>query len=201
MKKIYGYITFLLLLIIISPGLFAQSDGKKQLDHFTGKSAAGISYSFGSTDLYSSENVIGGPTYSGKSLYRVGLWLRTDVNGKFDIQGSLSYTGNKYDITPAPTGGPSRSYEGNVGVFAVSVYARYHFLKYLYAGGGPLLGINTGDRDINGLGVGAIFGGEYTFSNRMVFSFGPFISLHGLLPEKTYKLLNLGIVLSIGYKL
>ena len=99
------------------------------------------------------------------------------------------------------TGGVVTSSTGSIKVFSLSVYARLHFLKYLYLGAGPILSINTGDRDINGIGAGAVFGGEYTFSNRMVISFGPYAAIRGLLPGKTYKLLNTVVTFSLGYKL
>jgi len=86
-------------------------------------------------------------------------------------------------------------------VFSIPLYAKYHFLKFLYVSGGPVFNLNSGDRDLNGIGVGGSFGAEYKFANGISITFGPFMRAQGLLPEKNYKLLNSGINFGVGYKL
>ncbi len=165
------------------------------------KSSAGITYSFGSADLFADSDIIGGPTYIGRGFNRIGLWLVRDLGSNTDIHFTASYTDNRFTINPAPIGTPVASRPGNVKFYGVSVYVRYHFFKYLFAGTGPILGISSGERDISGIGAGAVLGGEYTFNNGIVISFGPNVSVQGLLPVKSYKLINSGVSFSIGYKL
>ncbi len=165
------------------------------------KSSAGISYSVGSADLFANSGIIGGPTYIGRGFNRIGLWLIRDLGRKTDIHFTASYTDNRFNINAPYTGTPVVSRPGSVKHYAVSVFARYHFFKYLYAGAGPVFGISSGERDISGIGAGGNFGAEYAFSNGIVISFGPYGAIHGLLPAKTYKLINAGVSFSIGYKL
>ncbi|MCK9304738.1 MAG: hypothetical protein PHP30_03470 [Bacteroidales bacterium] len=202
MKKKFFFSIFTLLILTSLNLITAQNRESGFSGNFLKwKGSAGISYSFGSAELYADKDLIGGPTYSGRGSNRFSLWMVAGMSKKTDFQISASYTGNRFQITPAYTGGTVTSTSGNISVFSLSAFARYHFLKYLYLGAGPVLSMNTGDRDLNGIGAGAIFGGEYTFSNKIVISFGPYAYLHGLLPNKTYKLLNAGVNFSIGYKL
>lgn len=202
MKNKFLFSVFIFLVLASLNLLTAQErESGSSGNILSGKSSAGISYSFGSAELYADRDLIGGPSYSGRGSNRLSLWLNSDISRNTDIHISASYTGNRFQITPAYTGGVVTSSTGSIKVFSLSVYARLHFLKYLYLGAGPILSINTGDRDINGIGAGAVFGGEYTFSNRMVISFGPYAAIRGLLPGKTYKLLNTGVTFSLGYKL
>ncbi len=200
MKNVY------LALFIIFLGSVTSLQSQERQTNSSGnllseKSSAGISYSVGSADLFADSDLIGGPTYIGRGFNRIGLWLVRDLSRNTDIHFTASYTDNRFNINAPYTGTPVVSRPGSVKHYAVSVFARYHFFKYLYAGAGPVFGISSGERDISGIGAGGIFGAEYNFGNGIVISFGPYASVHGLLPAKTYKLLNAGVSFSIGYKL
>jgi len=159
-----------------------------------------IVYSFGGNDLFSSTSFVGGPSYSGKGFYGSGVHASMEVYKNLSIVTGFSYEGNRFAVTPAPTGAPTILRYENINVFSVPLYIKYHFLKFLYVSGGPVFSINSGDQDLNGIGAAANFGAEYLFKNGLVLSFGPSMRIHGLVPWKHYRLINSGVNLGIGYR-
>jgi hypothetical protein len=162
------------------------------------KSKAIFSLSFGGDDLYSSEDIEGGPSYSGRGFYSFEAQITFKISKRFDIVPGLSFTGNNFNVAPAFR--PTLLTKQTINVFSMPVYIRYHFLKYFYISGGPTFNINGGDRDLNGIGAGFNFGGEYSLKNSIIINFGPFIRYQGLVPWKNYKLSNRGVTLGIGYQ-
>jgi len=124
-----------------------------------------------------------------------------EVHKNLDIVTGFSYVRNRFERTEAPIGVHQSTYNENINISSIPILVKYHFLKFLYVGGGPVFGINSGDRDINGIGAYTNFGVEYVFKNSLVLSFGPFVRYHGLIPWKDYRLINSGVNFGIGYRL
>jgi len=178
---------------------FGQQEIVKGVDKLlSSRKSVGLTVSFGGDDLFSSEDIEGGPSYSGRGLYSMEAHIAFKLTDHIDLVPGVSFTCNSFDVAPAYR--PTLSKRQNINVLSIPVYARYHFFKYLYISGGPTFNINGGDRDLNGIGAGINFGGEFNMSNGMLITFGPFIRYQGLLPWKNYKLSNRGIALGIGYR-
>ncbi|MEN6619731.1 MAG: hypothetical protein ABFC28_09640 [Rikenellaceae bacterium] len=200
MKQIAAFIISLVCLSY-AHSLYAQTSQQGSYKNiFKGKTTVGILYSFGDNSLNSSQNIVGGPGYYGKGFYGVVTRVSVQVINNLDIVTGLSIIGNKFEVTPAPIGTPVLTRSLNINVFSIPLFAKYHFLKFLYVSGGPVFNLNGGERDLNGIGAGADFGGEYLFNNGMVLSFGPFMRIIGIVPWKTYKLTNTGVNFGISYR-
>ncbi len=190
------------LIFLLSLNLLSAQSGSPILTKLTSaKATVSFVYSFGGTDLYNTRGIVGSPSYSGRGFYGFGAMGSVELERNLDIVTGLSYVGNRFRMTPAPTGTYPASENVNINIFSLPVMVRYHFLKFLYVGGGPVFSINSGDRDLNGIGLSGIFGAEFSFDNGLVVTFGPNIRLHGLLPWKNYRLINSGVNIGIGYRL
>ncbi|OFY38767.1 MAG: hypothetical protein A2X18_08820 [Bacteroidetes bacterium GWF2_40_14] len=188
------------LCITYASQVFAQNTQQAINKIFKGKTTVGIIYSFGDNSLNSSMNFVGGPGYYGKGFYGLGARVSMEIMNNLDIVTGVTLTGNKFEVTPPYTGTPVLTRSMNLNVFSIPLFAKFHFLKFLYVSGGPVFNLNGGERDLNGIGAGADFGGEYSFNNGIVLSFGPFIRVIGVLPWKNYKLINSGVNFGIGYR-
>lgn len=199
MKPIRTFILSVLCIAYASQVL-AQNTQQTINKIFNGKTTVGIIYSFGDNSLNSSMNFVGGPGYYGKGFYGLEARVSMEILNNLDIVTGVTLTGNKFEVTPPYTGTPVLTSSMNLNVFSIPLFAKYHFLKFLYVSGGPLFNLNSGERDLNGIGAGVDFGGEYSFNNGMVLSFGPYMRIFGILPWKNYKLINSGVNFGIGYR-
>lgn len=198
MKRTFSFI----LIFLLSLSFASAQSGSPILNKLTAaKATVSIVYSFGGTDLYNTKNTVGAPSYSGRGFYGFGALASMEVEKNLDIVTGISYIGNRFRMTPAPIGTYPASTNVNVNIFSVPLILRYHFLKFLYVGAGPVFNINSGDRDLNGIGLSGLFGAEYAFDNGLVVTFGPNIRFYGLLPWKNYRLINSGVNIGIGYRL
>lgn len=197
MKHLFSFIVFLVLLA----GFFTSyAQTSKQSKTFAGKITVSGGFSFGGNDLFSSTDLVGGPSYQGKGFSGFEAGISLSVLKNLDVLTGFSIIGNNFGKTDAPSGSPAVTSNMNISVFSIPLYAKYHFLKFLFVSGGPVFNINSGDRDLNGIGAGGSFGTEYQFSNGLTLSFGPFIRINGLLPDKNYKLINSGVNIGAGFR-
>lgn len=191
---------FLILFLLIGTyNAYGQSRLTENVDKLLpyGKSVT-VKVSFGGNDLYSSEDIEGGPSYTGIGFYSIEADIAFKITDNLDIVPGISFIGNSFDVSPAYR--PTLSEKQSLNVFSIPVYARYHFFKYLFVSGGPTFNVNGGDRDLNGIGAGLHFGGEFKLNNGLLVTFGPFIRYQGILPWKSYKLANRGVTFGIGYR-
>jgi len=200
MKRII-VITVMIFLTFCTDRIYAQHEElSSKIEHFiSGSKSAAFAFSFGGNSLYSSEDIEGGPTYSGREFYSLEAQIIFKLSDRIDIVPGISFIRNLFYYSPAFK--PTLSEKASINVFSIPLYARYHFLKFLFLGGGLTINVNGGDRDLNGIGAGIQFGGEFNLNNGMFLTFSPFIRTQGLLPWKNYKLTNTGVTLSIGYKI
>ena len=181
--------------------LYSQSPVSAELSNiFHGKTTLSFVYSFGGNDLYSADDIVGGPSYYGKGFFSIGAIASFEVMKNLDIVSGITYIRNRFEKTGAPIGVPQTPTNESIGVVNIPIFAKYHFLKFLYVGGGPVVCFNNGDRDLNGIGAEAHFGAEYNFKSGIVISFGPYMRIQGLLPSKEYRLFNSGVKFGLGYR-
>lgn len=190
------------LLILLLSGTYnakAQNRLTESVDKLLpyGKSVT-FKISYGGNDLYSSEDIEGGPSYTGRGFYSIEAEMAFRITDNLDIVPGISFIGNSFDVSPAYR--PTLSDRQSLNVFSIPVYVRYHFFKYLFVSGGPTFNANGGDRDLNGIGAGLHLGGEFKLSNGLLVTFGPFIRYQGILPWKSYKLANRGVTFGVGYR-
>lgn len=190
------------LLILLLSGTYnakAQNRLTESVDELLpyGKSVT-FKISYGGNDLYSSEDIEGGPSYTGRGFYSIEAEMAFRITDNLDIVPGISFIGNSFDVSPAYR--PTLSDRQSLNVFSIPVYVRYHFFKYLFVSGGPTFNANGGDRDLNGIGAGLHLGGEFKLSNGLLVTFGPFIRYQGILPWKSYKLANRGVTFGVGYR-
>lgn len=200
MKSLFSTLVTFILLSCVSFS-YAQTYSDSPLSKpITGRTTLSVLFSFGGNDLYSSPDVVGGPSYYGKGFTGIEGNVSMLVIKNLAVVTGFTFAINKFEKTDAPSGSPVVTTRQNIVVLSIPLYVKYHFLKFLYVSAGPVFNMNSGDRDLNGVGVGGTFGAEYAFNNGLLLSFGPFIRFHGLLPEKNYKLINSGVNFGIGYR-
>jgi hypothetical protein len=177
-----------LALILISAKAFSQS--KNNISVVYGITA-------NSVDIH---NVIGDFGYNDRSGYEVGMNYFYSLSHSFALGTGLVYSENKIQLT---TIGPAAAvYNQTIAMVTVPVYARYSFLKYLYAQGGLVAdhqlnySRNSDIRDQSGVGIELGIGGRYSFGAGSVFV-NPFYCLHGI--NASMNLIDAGVRFGIGY--
>lgn len=144
--------------------------------------------------------VIGDFGYNNRSGYEFGLNYFYDLGHSFAIGTGLVYSENEIQLT---TIGPAHGiYNQTIAMVTIPVYARYSFLKYLYAQGGltadhQLNYSGNGDiRDQSGVGIELGVGGRYSFGSGSIFV-NPFFCRHGI--NASMNLMDAGVRFGIGY--
>lgn len=143
---------------------------------------------------------IGDFGYNDRSGYEVGLNYFYNISHSFALGTGLVYSEDKIQLT---TIGPAHGiYNQTIAMVTVPVYARYTFLKYLYAQGGLTAdhqlnySMNSDIRDQSGVGIELGVGGRYSFGSGSLFV-NPFVCRHGI--NASMNLMDAGVRFGVGY--
>ncbi|OQY00764.1 MAG: hypothetical protein B6I20_08290 [Bacteroidetes bacterium 4572_117] len=172
MKKTFQ----LLMLLAISQFLYSQN--KNQLAISYGATSGAIIYRPG---------IVGTGSYDmiGSDMFEISY--KREITEKFAIRGGLSYSINKFEITAAPTGIETPSWQEEVQIISVPIYANLNFAKYFFVEGGLITDFEINLIDYraidNQTGLGFSLGGgfQYPYKNWGVFV-NPFLNFHSLIP-------------------
>lgn len=194
------------ILFIASFSLFAQKNEGE-----THKGQVGITFSsFGENDVIRSQDLIGGPSYSGDKFYTLGINYIYKLNNTFDIETGVEYSHHKIIIHPGVLpGSVNPPYGASFSLIDIPVTLRVNFLKYCFINGGILLDIDsetsspidtqTGIGSVLGLGI------KYDFKSGFTVFANPYYKMHSLVPfssgDNHQKLMESGFRFGLMYTL
>ena len=161
MKKIWA-----LALVFCTFGYVSGQDKKK---HYLG-----AYYSYGACIYnYTTSSLFPSNQYKGKNYYGFGLDYKYQGKENYELCLGLGMTSNNIDVIHRkyfePESGP---YDDIFFIVSLPVLLRFHFLKYLFAGGGPCLNHHSVGSQW-GLGIVVIAGAEYMFKSGLTVSLSP----------------------------
>ena len=188
--------------------------GQNEKKHYIG-----VHYPYGACRYhYSSIKNNSWKEFDGKNYCGFGFDYKYRSSEISELCLGVAVTINKVDMTSTNIGwGNGRTYTSDDSYIITSlpVHLRFHFLKYLFAGGDPCLNYhskNVGTRW--GLGIGITAGAEYVFKSGLAISFTPRAQWNGLDIFKnrdpfvnngnigilTDKMFQMGFNIELGYK-
>ena len=189
----------LIILIVISASTFAQS--KNEISILYGKST-------GTATLFS---VLRGgvPKGASSSSLRennsIGIRYLACIKNrpKLKFETGIDYLFGKLEIDPAPTGDPihDASHIEDFYLISTLIFINHYFGKHFYINEGIMLDYQkTESHTYTGFGVGIGFGigAKFEYKN-FTFNINPKFERHLFLSNK-YGLIELGIMLGVGYK-
>jgi hypothetical protein len=178
------------------------------------KRSIGITFStFGSNDVINSagQTLLGGPSYSGKSFYTIGVSYVHPVRSWIDIESGMEFS--NYTITVKPMSFPGMEYtpyNKNISLVTIPITARVNFLKYFFINGGFMLDLDMGnstpiDRQ-TGVGTLLGIGAKYTLNNGLGAFVNGYYKFHSLIPfsansdEYRWRVMDGGLRIGITYR-
>lgn len=188
----------LIIFILFYTSTFAQS--KSEIALFYGRSAGQATFS-----IIRNGSLKGAPSGSLRDNNSIGIRYFTGINNKpkLKIETGIDYLAGKLEIKPAPVGDPIQdaSHIEDFKLVTVPFYLNHSLGKYFYINEGIMLDYQKATSDtFTGFGVGIGFGigGKYEYKN-FSFYINPKIERHLFLSKK-YGLIELGIMVGVGYK-
>jgi hypothetical protein len=194
MKKLFS----LIILIVISVSTFAQS--KNEISILYGKS-------FGPATLSAIRNGFPKGVSSGslRGNNFIGLRYLASIKDrpKLKFETGIDYLFGKLEIDPAPTGDPIHDALHTEDFYLVStpIFLNHYLGKYFFINEGIMLDYQKSESDeYTGFGVGIGFGigAKFEYKN-FTFNINPKFERHLFLSKK-HGLIELGIMLGVGYK-
>ncbi len=187
-----------------------------QVDKPIGK--IGVFYSFfGDNELIQSEDLIGGPGYSGDKVYTLGMNYLYPFTKWLDFQTGVQYAHHQLTVTPnmpiLPDAELTNYYVSprteNLNVISIPVGVQVTFLKYLFVNGGFSLDFDTGVsnafEDQTGIGLHLGCGAHYEFKNKMSLFINPYTKSHSIVsfasPDDRHRLLEAGVKVGVMVRL
>ncbi|NJK97884.1 MAG: PorT family protein [Chloroflexia bacterium] len=199
MKQVLLSFSVLFILITQVKGQGNQTDSLK--------ANLGISFSsFGENVIVNSEDIIGGPSYSGQNFFTFGVNYTYPLRKWLDLETGIEYSEHKLKISPAPgINTPSRS--ERFSLINIPVTARINFLKYLFVNGGVLIEMDaSSSMPINSqTGFGAVLGVgvHYGFKSGVNLFINPYSKFHSLAPFESgnnhQKIFETGVRIGVGF--
>ncbi len=194
------------LFIIISCSILAQEkSGVKRSIGFTFST-------FGSNDVINSasKTLEGGPSYSGKSFYTIGVSYIYPVYSRIDIESGIEYSNHTITVKPMSLPGMEHTpYNKNISLINIPITARINFLKYFFINGGFMLNLDLGNSSPidSQTGVGTIvgIGAKYNLNNGLGAFVNGYYKFHSLIPfsadsgEYRWRLTEGGLRIGITY--
>ena len=197
---------FIAVLIIICGA--TSGYGQVERKHYIGGHV-----SYGVSD-YSSESdnstLFGSKSYAGDNYLTIGLDYSYRDSEVFEIGTGISVTFNDMTISSTywnfGSGSSSSESDDQFFIFSVPLHLKFHFLKYLFVGGGLSLNYHPSKGYTWGVGGNISIGAEYTFRSGLTVSISPEIQSN-LLNFASFgdsygidKLTQKGISIGLGYK-
>jgi len=200
---------------IICTGFTAYSQ-ESEISKSTGK--IGIFYSsFGDNELVRSEDLIGGPSYSGDKFYTLGVNYLYPFTQWLDFQTGLVYSKHQITITPnivhpyvpGVDYAPAKPYNEDLSVISIPVGVQLNFFKYLFVNGGFSLDFDTGSSnsfdDQTGIGLQVGAGVQYEFRNRISLFINPYAKGHSIVSfssqDNRQRLMEAGVKIGVMLRL
>lgn len=153
----------------------------------------GVFYSsFGDNELVRSEDLIGGPSYSGDTFYTLGVNYLYPFTQWLDFQTGLVYSRHQITITPVSHLKPNPwgnsvapiPYNESLSLISIPVGVQINFLKYLFVNGGFSLDFETGPSngfdDQTGIGLQLGAGVQYEYKNKISLFVNPEFKQHSM---------------------
>ena len=191
----------LIILIVISASAFAQS--KNEISILYGKS-------FGPATLFSVFRG-GVPKGAGSGSLRennsIGIRYLASIKDRprLKFETGIDYLFGKLEIKPAPTGDPihDASHTENFSLISAPIFLNHYFGKYFYINEGIMLDYQKTESDTDtytgfGVGIGFGIGAKFEYKN-FTFNINPKLERHLFLSKK-YGLIELGVMLGVGFK-
>lgn len=181
------------LLLLCSVHAFSQS-----------KNSISLVYGISSTTV-DTHNAIGDNGYTDKSGTQFGALYTIQLVKFLSIETGLMYANDKTALTYIIPGHGEGMQQGNIQLLSVPVYAKFTFLKYLFANAGFSVDKQTNYHinpildDQSGIGAEVGVGGQYDFSHLRVFV-NPFIRGHAIYSDRhNDQLTEQGVRFGVGY--
>jgi len=186
-----------IILIVISVSTFAQS--KNEISILYGKSTGSAAFSFLRGGFPK-----GGSSSSLRENNSIGIRYLACIKNKpkLKLETGIDYLFGKLEIKWAYTGGPinDASHIEDFKLISTPIYLNHYFGKYFYINEGIMLDYQKTESDeYTGFGVGIGFGigAKFEYKN-FTFNINPKFERHLFLSKK-YGLIELGIMLGVGY--
>lgn len=177
------------------------------------KRSVGFTFStFGSNDVINSarETLLGGPSYSGKSFYTIGVSYVHPVCSWIYIESGIEYSNHTITVKPMSMPGMEYTpYDKDISLINIPITARLNFLKYFFINGGFMLDLDIGnsspiDRQ-SGVGTLLGIGAKYNLNNGLGAFVNGYYKFHSLIPfsadsdEYRWRLMEGGLRIGITY--
>lgn len=177
--------TFLLALFLIVINLQAQETETNDRG-----AKIGVTFSsFGSNDIIA-DYLIGAASYSGDGFYSIGFTYIKPLNKWLDLETGIDWSEHEIKIDfnlflADPTDPLLQPNTQHLSLLNIPITLRANFLRYFYANGGMLIGMDISKRspiDTQG-GMGAIIGlgAKYDFKCGASIFLNPYTKFHALI--------------------
>ena len=196
----------LVLLIMLPFSLLAQE--KVALKKSIGFTISTI----GSNDVINSarESLLGGPGYSGKRFYTLGVNYVLPVRYWLDIESGIEYSNHTITVQPMSFPGMEYTpYNKDISLINIPITARVNFLKYFFINGGFILDLDmsTSSPIDSQTGIGTLFGvgAKYNLNNGLgafvngYYKFHSLLSLSAESDDYRWRLIEGGLRIGITY--
>ena len=195
------------LLITFSCSLLAQE--KQSL-----KKSIGFTFSTISSDVINSAGMtsLGGPSYSGKSAYTLGVSYIHPIRSWIDIESGVEYSNHTITVEPIhiPGFGRHPEYDKDISLINIPITARINFLKYFFVNGGIMFDFEIGKsspiKSQTGIGTILGVGAKYNLSNGLGTFINGYYKSHSLIPfsadngnDYRWRLIEGGLRIGITY--
>jgi len=172
--------------------------------HVCGQSKNQVSVLYGiSTTSVDIHGAIGDYGYSSRSGTLLGFTYTRNLAGPFSLETGLLFANDKIQLNSDLPGIYQGSHFGEVKIVSIPVYAKFTFLKHLYADGGLLYDNETSDPnnsvvgDQTGLGAELGIGGKYSFGPVTLFV-NPYWHAYNITRTQN-NLVEIGVKFGLGY--